>query len=132
MVGIVLATHGNLAEELVKVSEFIVGRMEQVTAVSIDPSQDVEILRKEIQKAIKRMDSGNGILILTDMFGGTPSNISLSFLEEGKIDVVTGVNLPMLMRLTHSREKLTLAEVAEQAKSYGRKGISQASEVLKK
>lgn len=132
MVGIVIVTHGKLGEELVRVSEFIVGRLEQVTAVSIDPTQDVQILHKKIQKAIKKLDSGKGVLILTDMFGGTPSNISLSFLEEGKIDVVTGVNLPMLIRLTHSREKLTLAGLAEQVKSYGSKGISQASEVLKK
>ncbi len=132
MVGVVIVTHGNLGRELIKVSEFIAGQMERVVSVSIEPTQDVSVLRKEIQKAIKKMDTGNGVLILTDMFGGTPSNISLSFLEEGKIDVVTGVNLPMLISLTHSREKLTLAKLAEQAKSYGSKGISQASEVLKK
>lgn len=132
MVGIVIVTHGKLAQELVSVAEFIVGQMEQVTAVSVDPTQNVQGLRKDIQKGIKKVETGSGVLILTDMFGGTPSNISLSFLKEGKVDVVTGVNLPMLISLAHSREKLTLAKLAEQVKSYGCKGISQASEVLKK
>lgn len=132
MVGIVIVTHGNLGHELIKVSEFIVGPIGQVVAVSIDPTQDVQILRKEIEKAIKKVATGSGVLILTDMFGGTPSNISLSFLKEGKVDVVSGVNLPMLISLAHSRDKLPLHKLAEQVKAYGVKSISQASEVLKK
>lgn len=132
MIGAVVATHGELAKELVKVTEFIMGAIQNVEAVSLDPTQDVQILRIEMQKAIKKVDRGKGVLILTDMFGGTPSNISLSFLEENKIDVVTGVNLPMLIKLVNSREKMTLGEIAQQVKLYGCKGISLASEILKK
>ncbi len=132
MVGAVVVTHGKLADELVKVTEFIMGKVQNVEPVSIDPTQDVQVLRKEMQKAIKKVDKGSGVLILTDMFGGTPSNIGLSFLEDGKVDVVTGVNLPMLIRLVNSCDKLSLTELAEQVKLYGCKGISQASEVLKK
>ncbi len=132
MVGAVIAAHGRLAQELVSVAEFIMGEASSVEAISVDPTQDVQVLRREIQTAIKKVDRGRGVLILTDMFGGTPSNISLSFLEDAKVDVVTGVNLPMLIRLINAREKLTLAELAQQVRSYGCKGISQASEVLKK
>lgn len=132
MVGALIATHGKLAEELIKVAEFIVGKVQNIEAVSLDPTQDVQALRREMQKAIKRVDKGEGILILTDMFGGTPSNISLSFLEEGKVDVITGVNLPMLIKLINSYEKLPLTELSKQVKAYGCKGISVASEVLKK
>ncbi len=132
MVGAVIAAHGRLAQELVSVAEFIMGEASSVEAISVDPTQDVQVLRREIQTAIKKVDRGQGVLILTDMFGGTPSNISLSFLEDAKVDVVTGVNLPMLIRLINAREKLTLSELAQQVRSYGCKGISQASEVLKK
>lgn len=132
MIGAVIATHGELGKELVKVAEFIMGPVQNVEAVSLDPAQDVQVLRLEIQKALKKVDRGQGAIILTDMFGGTPSNISLSFLEENKVDVVTGVNLPMLIKLINCRDKMKLGELAQQVKLYGCKGISQASEILKK
>ncbi|MGC9022820.1 MAG: PTS sugar transporter subunit IIA, partial [Dissulfurimicrobium sp.] len=103
MIGVVVAAHGQLARELLDTAVFIVGKAEQIQAVSIDPERDVDELKSEIRKAIKDVDSGEGVLILTDMFGGTPSNITLAFLEENKIEVVTGANLPMLINLCQSR-----------------------------
>lgn len=130
MVGVLIVSHGNLAEALVNTAEFIVGKLKAVKAVSIDPTSDVKELRKKIHKAIKEVDGGNGVLILTDMFGGTPSNISLSFLEKERVDVVTGVNLPMIINLAHAREKKSLPEVAEAIRSCGGRSISLASQIL--
>lgn len=132
MVGIIIAAHGNLAQELLETTKFIVGEVENIVALTIDPSQKVDKLKTNIQKAIKQVDQGNGVLILTDMFGGTPSNISLTFLEKGKIDIVTGVNLPMLIRLSQCRSKgESLEKVTEELVTYGRKSINQASGILK-
>jgi PTS system mannose-specific IIA component len=100
MIGIVIVTHLKLGEELLAAAELIVGKLKQFQAVSIDPKEDVEEIKEKISAAIRAVDRGKGILILTDMFGGTPSNISLSFLEEWKIEVITGVNLPMLLKLS--------------------------------
>lgn len=131
MVGVVIAAHGGLGQELLQTMIFIVGSAEQMKAVTVDPSIDVQLIQKNIQKAIKEVDSGDGVLILTDMFGGTPSNISLSFLEENKVEVVTGVNLPMLIRLYQCRGGgKRLKEVAQEVVTYGRKSISLASEIL--
>ena len=105
MVGIVIVTHLKLGEELLGVAELIVGKLKQFQAVSIDPTEGVEEITEKISTAIRSVDKGKGVLILTDMFGGTPSNISLSFLEEWKIEVITGVNLPMLLSSPHTREK---------------------------
>ena len=99
MIGVLIITHGNLGNELIKASELIKGRLEGVLHVSVDQSKGVEEIKKEISTSIKKLDRGQGVLILTDLFGGTPSNISLSFLKEGKLEVVTGVNLPMLLKL---------------------------------
>ncbi|MGB9712900.1 MAG: PTS sugar transporter subunit IIA [Dissulfurimicrobium sp.] len=133
MIGVVVAAHGQLARELLDTAVFIVGKAEQIQAVSIDPERDVDELKSEIRKAIKDVDSGEGVLILTDMFGGTPSNITLAFLEENKIEVVTGANLPMLINLCQSRtQKKTLTEVADEVVNYGRKSINQASAILKR
>ncbi len=131
MVGVVIAAHGNLGQELLQTMIFIIGSAEQMKALTVDPSVDVQVIQKNIQKAIKEVDTGDGVLILTDMFGGTPSNISLAFLEDNKVEVVTGVNLPMLIRLCQCRSgRRTLKEVAEEVVTYGRKSISLASEIL--
>jgi PTS system mannose-specific IIA component len=132
MVGIVIVTHLRLGEELLGVAELIVGKLKQFDAVSIDPSAGVEEIREKISASIRKVDRGEGILILTDMFGGTPSNISLSFLEEGKIEVITGVNLPMLLKLSTYEGEGDLVELAQFIKTYGQKNINLASEILKK
>ncbi len=132
MVGIVIVTHLKLGEELLAVAELIVGKLKQFQAVSINPKEGVEEIKERISEAIRRVDKGKGILILTDMFGGTPSNICLSFLEEWKIEVITGVNLPMLLKLATSEEERDLAELADFIRTYGQKNINLASEILKK
>ncbi len=132
MVGVVLAAHGELAKELYTTTIFIVGKADQMVPLSIDPSRPVEELQKEIEDAIKKVDTGDGVLILTDMFGGTPANMCLVFHKEGKVEIVTGVNLPMLIRLCQCREGRSLAEVAKEVVEYGRKSINQATEILKK
>ncbi len=132
MLGIVIITHLKLGEELLAVAELIVGKLKQFQAVSINPTEGVEEIREKISEAIRRVDKGKGILILTDMFGGTPSNISLSFLEEGKIEVITGVNLPMLLKLSTYEGEKDLTGLAKFIKTYGQKNINLASEILKK
>jgi PTS system mannose-specific IIA component len=132
MVGAVIVTHCRLGEELINATEFIVGKMDAVVAVTIDPARKVEELRGQIRAAMEQVDRGGGVLILTDMFGGTPSNISLSFLEEGKVEIITGVNLPMIIRFATEREGKNLAEVSASVKDYGRRSISQATEILQK
>ncbi len=132
MIGVLVITHGNLGCELIQSAELIKGRLDGVLAISVDPIKGVEKLKKEITDGIKKVDRGKGVLILTDLFGGTPSNISLSFLKEGKLEVVTGVNLPMLLKLSEIREKEDLPEFAYLIKDYGRRNISLASEILNK
>ena len=132
MVGIVIVAHLRLGEELLAAAELIVGKLKQFEAVSINPTEGVEEIREKISAAIRKVDRGKGILILTDMFGGTPSNISLSFLEEWKIEVITGVNLPMLLKLSTYEGERDLAGLAEFIKTYGQKNINLASEILKK
>ncbi|MBW1740192.1 MAG: PTS sugar transporter subunit IIA [Deltaproteobacteria bacterium] len=132
MIGLVIVTHGGLGEALLEVAESILeGPLGAATAVSVDLKQSAEHLRKKISAGIKAVDQGDGILILTDMFGGTPSNLSLSFLEEGRIEVLTGVNLPVVIRAAKIRQDKNLNEVAESVQAYGRKSISLASGVLK-
>jgi PTS system mannose-specific IIA component len=116
---------------LIKAAEMIKGKLTGIYSVSIDSEKGVEDIKKDITGAMKKIDSGDGILILTDLFGGTPSNISLSFMREGKVEVVTGVNLPMLLKLDIRKEK-TLEETAYFIKDYGRKNISLASDILKR
>ena len=130
MIGIVIVTHSALADELLMATQQIVGTVEGFEPISIDPSEPVDEVEKRIKKGIKKVDTGDGILIMTDMFGGTPSNISLSFLEKGKVEIVTGVNLPMLIKLSTLREEKTLDELASFIKSYGQKNIHLASEIL--
>jgi PTS system mannose-specific IIA component len=131
MVGVLVITHGDLGQELIKAAELIKGKYDGVLPVSVDSNKGVEDIKKEITTAIKKVDKGEGVLILTDLFGGTPSNIALSFLKEGKVEVVTGVNLPMLLKLDIRKEK-NLTELSYFIKDYGRKNISLASEILKR
>lgn len=132
MIGVVITTHGELGNELIRAAELIKGPLGGVVHISIDQTKGVEDIKKEIGNAIKKLDKGKGVLILTDLFGGTPSNISLSFMKEGKVEVVTGVNLPMLMKLSDVKEEMSLNEYACMIKEYGKKNISLASEILSK
>jgi PTS system mannose-specific IIA component len=132
MIGIVVVTHAQLGEALIGAAEFIVGdRPEGLESVCIDLAQDVDKLRDKVEAAIKKVDKEDGVLVLTDMFGGTPSNISYSFLEEGHIEVLSGVNLPVLIEAIVSREKLGLDELATKLEATGKKSITLASGVLK-
>ncbi len=132
MIGIVVVTHGRLAEALIEAAEFIIGSRPQFTiAVSIDLSQKAEHLRKKIAEGIKAVNQNDGVLILTDMFGGTPSNLSYSFLEEGQIEVLSGVNLPLLVHAVNHREKMDLPQLAINLEAFGKKSISLASGLLK-
>jgi len=132
MIGVLITTHGNLGNELIKAAELIKGPLNDILPVSIDQTKDVEEIKKEIGNAIKKLDKGKGVLILTDLFGGTPSNISLSFMKEGKVEVLTGVNLPMLLKLSELKDDMSLKEFACFIKEYGQKNISLASEILSK
>jgi PTS system mannose-specific IIA component len=133
MVGVVIVTHCNLGKELISATEMVVGEeLKRFQSVSIDPKEDSEEIRRKIIEAIRKVDQGNGVLILTDMYGGTPSNISLSFLQEKKIEVITGVNLPMLLKLATYKDEKDIEELAVFITNYGQKNINLASEVLKK
>ena len=131
MIGVVIVCHCNLSREFLNTLELIVGPVEGFQAVPIEPQQDVERIRSEIAGALRKVDTGEGALILTDMFGGTPSNISLSFLDEKRVEVISGVNLPMLIKLASFREGKSLEELASFIKAYGQKNISIASEILR-
>ena len=129
-IGVVIVTHYRLGGEFVQALRKIVPEVPPFLSVAIDPDQTVDKMRSLIADAIKNAEQGAGVLILTDMFGGTPSNISLSFLEENVVAVVTGMNLPMLIKLATLRKELPLAELATFIKDYGRRNISVASEIL--
>ncbi|MBN1636411.1 MAG: PTS sugar transporter subunit IIA [Deltaproteobacteria bacterium] len=130
MVGIVIVAHGRLAQALVETSEMIVGHVEQFKACSFCQGNDVEKLRKFLKTSIKEVNNGDGVIILTDMFGGTPSNISLSFLEDGEVEVITGVNLPMVITSLTKREGKNIRELSQILKDHGCSNIYIASEVL--
>ncbi len=133
MIGVVIAAHGALADELLQTSIFIVGEMPNVKAISIDPSRPIDEIQKKIKKTINKVDAGDGVLILTDMFGGTPANMTLSFLEEGKVEVITGINLPMLIKLSQNiKNNSSLEETTRTIVEHGKKSINQASAILKK
>lgn len=132
MIGIVIVTHCQLGEALIEAATFIFGkRPEAATSVSVDLNQKADSLRKKIADGIKSVDQKSGVLILTDMFGGTPSNLSYSLLEEGRVEVISGVNLPILIKALDSRKDTMLPELAEMLVNYGKKSISQASAILK-
>jgi PTS system mannose-specific IIA component len=126
-----VVAHFKLASEMQAATELIVGKQEQFVSVDIAPDQNVDEIKNRIVAAISEVDSGDGVIILTDMFGGTPSNISLSFLEEGKVEVVTGVNLPMLIKVATYRSQQGLTELAHFIAQYGQKNIYLATDVLK-
>ena len=130
MIGILIVTHKELAEALMNVWDLILGRQERIVPVSLDPNDPPEVSRQQIQRGLSQVNNGNGVIILTDMLGGTPSNLTLSFLQEGKVEVVFVVNLPMLMKLSQIRHLKDLEEVAQALKQSGQKGIAIASEVL--
>lgn len=132
MIGIVIVTHSRLGEALIEAAEFILGsRPEKTTAVSIDLQEPADALRDRIAEAVKSVRHPQGVLVLTDMFGGTPSNLAYSFLEEGRIEVISGVNLPILIKAVNSREEMELVKLAECIEAYGKRSISLASGILK-
>ncbi|MCF8025083.1 MAG: PTS sugar transporter subunit IIA [Desulfobacteraceae bacterium] len=133
MIGIVIVTHGQLGKTLIETASIIFDEQpENVVAVSIDLSEDVNKLRNKIQKAIYSVNDNEGIIILTDMFGGTPSNLSYSFLEEGRIEVISGVNLPVVIKAVNIRNRQKeLPEMVKTIEEYGKKSISLASDILK-
>ena len=132
MVGVIIVTHGQVGLEMLRTAQEIVGRIERAEAVTIEAAEKIERARTRIEAAIKRVSTGAGVLILTDMFGGTPSNLGLSFLDKGALEVVTGVNLPMLIKLPSLREGTSLRELADRLSKYGQKNILVASEFLAK
>ena len=132
MIGILIVTHKELAEALMGVWDLILGRQEGIVAVSLDPSAPPEVSRQQIQQGLSQVNNGNGVVILTDMLGGSPSNLTLPFLDEGSVEVGTGVNLPMLMKLAQVRYQTDLRQVALDLQQSGQKGITVASEVLHK
>jgi len=132
MIGALVVTHGQLAQELVAAAEMIVGEFSHIQAVSIGWHDDVNDARKEIETRLSEVNSGSGVVILTDMFGGTPSNIAFSFHEPGNVDVITGVNLPMILKIASQTEGETLATLAAAVRDQGRASISMASDFLDK
>jgi PTS system mannose-specific IIA component len=133
MIGIVVVTHCRLAEELVAAARLVVGEeLKQFQPVSVDPKESSDEIRQKILTAIRKAEAGKGVLILTDMYGGTPSNISLSLLEEKRVEVITGVNLPMLLKLATGQSDLDLEQLAAFITDYGQRNINLASDVLRK
>ena len=130
MIGLILVTHGRLAEEFVHAMEHVVGEQADVATICIGPNDDMEARRREIANAIKRVDSGSGVAILTDLFGGTPSNLAISLLKKGKTEVIAGINLPMLIRLAGARKDMDLTAAITAAREAGRNYITVASEFL--
>ncbi len=132
MIGILIVTHRQLGDALIEAAEFIMGsRPDALVSVSIDLSESADVLRAKIADGIKKVKSEEGVLILTDMFGGTPSNLSYSFLEAGHIEVISGVNLPILIQAANTRDKMNLEELAVKLEEFGKKSISLASSILK-
>jgi mannose PTS system EIIA component len=130
MIGLVLVTHGRLASEFITAMEHVVGPQERIEAICIGPEDDMEARRNDISEAIARVDAGKGVIILTDLFGGTPSNLAISLMRSQQIEVIAGVNLPMLIRLEGARKTLEVKAAVAAAREAGRKYISVASEIL--
>jgi PTS system mannose-specific IIA component len=131
VIGVVVVTHGQLATELVNAAEMIVGDVAQLAAVSIGWHEDVNDAREEVRAAVERVSGQEGVLILTDMFGGTPSNIGITLLEAGRVEVITGVNLPMLIKLLGRRDSTDLLAVAREVREAGRTAIRVASDLMR-
>jgi len=130
MIGLVLVTHGHLADEFVTAMEHVVGKQERVATVAIGPDDDMEARRADIANAITAVDAGRGVILLTDLFGGTPSNLAISLMVRGHVEVIAGINLPMLIRLESARKAMKVVDAVAAAREAGRKYISVASEVL--
>ncbi len=130
MIGLVLVTHGRLATEFVTAMEHVVGPQTAIEAICIGPEDDMEARRADIAAAIAKVESGSGVIVLTDLFGGTPSNLAIPLMDVGRIEVIAGINLPMLIRLESARRRMKVVEAVAAAREAGRKYISVASEVL--
>lgn len=130
MIGLVLVTHGQLAAEFVRAMEHVVGPQQAIEAICIGPDDDMEARRADIARAVQAVDRGRGVILLTDLFGGTPSNLAISLMEPGRVEVIAGVNLPMLIRLEGARKMMKVQAAVAAARDAGRKYISVASEVL--
>jgi mannose PTS system EIIA component len=130
MIGLVLVTHGRLATEFVVAMEHVVGPQRAIAPICIGPDDDMESRRSDIANAISEVDTGRGVIVLTDLFGGTPSNLAISLMKPGKIEVIAGINLPMLIRLEGARRTMNVGDAVAAAREAGRKYISVASEVL--
>ena len=130
MIGLVIVTHRLLAIELKHAAEHVVGQQDNLETVCIGPDDDMELRREDIRLAVKKVDSNNGVILLTDMFGGTPSNLAISMLREGKVEVLAGVNLPMLIKLAEARKDASLSDAAQKAKDAGQRYIAIASQIL--
>jgi PTS system mannose-specific IIA component len=129
-IGGVVISHGQVANELVAAAEAVVGELSHITAVSIGWHDDVEIAKSEIERAIAKVSDGNGVLLLTDMFGGTPTNIAAMFLKDDEVEIVTGVNLPMVIKLASTNREMTLRELAQEVEEQGKESICQAGILL--
>ena len=132
MIGLVLVTHGRLAEEMVNALEHVVGPQEKIASVCIGPDDDMEQRRADIMTSVEAVNVGDGVIVLTDMFGGTPSNLAISIMDKANLEVIAGVNLPMLVKLATAREKLDLVEAVAKAQEAGKKYINVASQLLAK
>jgi PTS system mannose-specific IIA component len=130
MIGLVLVTHGGLAREFIAAMEHVVGAQSNISAVCIEPEDDMDQRRKDILAAVAEVDDGAGVIVLTDMFGGTPSNLAISIMDKAKVEIIAGVNLPMLIKLASIREAGVLADVVASAQEAGRKYINVASVLL--
>ncbi len=130
MIGLILVTHGALAVEFVYAMEHVVGRQDAVATICIAPHDDMEKRRKDIADAVKKVDSGHGVIILTDLFGGTPSNLAISLMRAGEVEVIAGINLPMLIRLAGARKTMDVTTAVAAAREAGRNYITVASEFL--
>ncbi len=130
MIGMVLVTHGRLASELVAALEHVVGAQRNVASVCIGPEDDMELRRKEILDQVAKVNDGSGVVVLTDMFGGTPSNLAISIMDKAKVEIIAGVNLPMLIKLASVRQSQDLAHAVDSAQDAGRKYINVASRLL--
>ncbi|MDY6973162.1 MAG: PTS sugar transporter [Thermodesulfobacteriota bacterium] len=131
MIGLLIISHCDLGREFLNAAELILGRVEAADAISITETTESEEMLKTISEKIKALNTGQGVLVLTDMFGGTPSNLSLSFLQEQMVEVLTGINLPMLVAVARDRDSLTLSELGEKAQQAGRRSIALAGKLLK-
>src|SRR5574344_144095 len=132
MIGLILVTHGNLAVEFISAMQHVIGKQEQVLPVCIAPDDDMEARREDILKKVEQVNTGDGVAVLTDMFGGTPSNLAISIMDKAKVEVIAGINLPMLIKIASVRKDKNLSEAVTEAQEAGKKYIHIASQLLKK